>query len=188
MGAGPGLGVVEKAGNQLGLWFSHAAALAESSNLVMSNVGTGFWALLPQLPPLAFQEAGGTWVVPGGETHVCHGLLLPCSASVTWLAPWRWPGMYSKPSPHPRPESETEPQPLVLGGQPSGDGGAGASLQDFRPAHSQGNLCYRCNRMPMAHGPGTWKDAGQATFLLLCVHKCVSWGGAGGEASIGQCP
>ncbi|XP_072646799.1 myosin-binding protein C, cardiac-type [Canis lupus baileyi] len=41
----------------------------------------------------------------------------------------------------------------------------------------------RCNRMPMAHGPGTWKDAGQATFLLLsvCAQVCIlgwGWGGS----------
>lgn len=108
-----------------------------------------------------------------------HGLLLPCSASVTWLAPRRWPGTYSKPSRRPRLVSESEPWPLVWG-QPSGNGGAGNSSQGFGPAHSQGNLCYRCRRMP-ARVPGAWKDAGRAAFPLLdgCVQACMrglGWG------------
>nr|XP_036872050.1 myosin-binding protein C, cardiac-type isoform X2 [Manis javanica] len=48
-------------------------------HLEVRATGTGSWALLPQLVPLAFQKAG--------QTHMCHGLLLSCSASVTRLAP-----------------------------------------------------------------------------------------------------
>ncbi|KAK2499798.1 hypothetical protein MC885_015432 [Smutsia gigantea] len=47
--------------------------------LEVRAMGTGSRALRPELVPLAFQKAG--------QTHVCHGLLLSCSASVTTLAP-----------------------------------------------------------------------------------------------------
>lgn len=117
------------------------------------------------LEPLAEPSRGrGPHVVLEGAAQVQHGRLLSRSASVTGLAPCGWPGRCSR-------------SPLVQG-QPPGSGLQEALRVSAQRIQTGTSLQVQ---LEPARMPGAWKEAAQATFLLLDTCASVYTGvGAGG--------